>query len=80
MAYRPDQRIVAAADLVVKIIDRYAAEHRDLLLSQPECLAALRRLLETFVRSGWDQAIDRVAKPQRIPLLTEATGIIRLRA
>jgi len=48
------------ADLVVKIIDRYAAEHRELLLTEPECLTALRRLLETFVRSGWDQAIDRV--------------------
>jgi hypothetical protein len=48
------------ADLVVKIIDRYAADHRDLLLTQPDCLTALRRLLETFVRSGWDQAIDQV--------------------
>src|SRR5262249_19659146 len=33
------------AELIVKIIDRYAADHRDLLLTQPECLAALRRLL-----------------------------------
>ena len=48
------------ADLIVKIIDRYAADYRSLLLSDPECLTALRRLLEAFIRSGWDQAIDRV--------------------
>jgi hypothetical protein len=48
------------ADLIVKIIDRYAADHRGLLLGDPECLSALRRLLESFVRSGWDLAIDRV--------------------
>jgi hypothetical protein len=48
------------ADLIVKIIDRYAADYRSLLLSDPECLSALRRLLEAFIRSGWDQAIDRV--------------------
>jgi hypothetical protein len=44
----------------MRIADRYAADHRDLLLTQPACLAALRRLLEAFVRSGWDQAIQRV--------------------
>jgi hypothetical protein len=48
------------ADLIVKVIDRYAADHRGLLLGDQECISALRRLLESFVRSGWDQAIDRV--------------------
>lgn len=48
------------ADLIVEIIDRYAADHRSLLLTDPACLTALRLLLEVFVRSGWDQAIDRV--------------------
>jgi hypothetical protein len=48
------------ADLIVKVVDRYAADHRDLLLGDQECLSTLRRLLESFVRSGWDQAIDRV--------------------
>lgn len=47
------------ADTIVEIIDLYAAEHRDLLLSDRQCLTALRRLLESFVRSGWDQAIER---------------------
>jgi hypothetical protein len=44
----------------MRIIDRYAADNRDLLLSEPACLSALRQLLEAFVRSGWDQAIQRV--------------------
>jgi hypothetical protein len=48
------------AELVMRIIDRYAADNRDLLLSEPACLSALRQLLEAFVRSGWDQAIQRV--------------------
>ena len=48
------------ADTIMRIIDRYAADYRDLLLTQPACLAALRRMLETFARSGWAQAIQRV--------------------
>lgn len=48
------------AETIMRIIDRYAADYRDLLLTQPACLTALRRMLETFVRSGWDQAIQRV--------------------
>jgi hypothetical protein len=48
------------AEAAVRVIDRYAADYRSLLLGDPECLSALRRLLEFFVRSGWDQAIERV--------------------
>jgi len=44
----------------MRIIDRYAADYRDILLTQPACLTALRQMLETFARSGWDQAIQRV--------------------
>jgi hypothetical protein len=47
------------ADSIIKIIDLYAADHRDLLIADPQCLTALRGLLENFVRSGWDHAIER---------------------
>lgn len=48
-----------AADMIVSVVDVYAAEHRNLLVADPECLTALRRLLEGFVRAGWEQAIER---------------------
>jgi hypothetical protein len=48
------------AETIMRIIDRYAADYRDILLTHPACLTALRRMLETFARAGWDQAIQRV--------------------
>jgi hypothetical protein len=48
------------AETIMRIIDRYAADYRDILLTRPACLTALRRMLEIFARSGWDQAIQRV--------------------
>jgi hypothetical protein len=54
------QREPQGAETIMRIIDRYAADYRDILLTQPACLTALRQMLETFARSGWDQAIQRV--------------------
>ncbi len=54
------QREPQGAETIMRIIDRYAADYRDILLTQPACLTALRQMLETFARSGWDQAIKRV--------------------
>jgi hypothetical protein len=43
-------------DAVIKIINRYMADHRELVLGDPECTAAVRRLLEEFVPAGWPKA------------------------
>jgi hypothetical protein len=45
-------------DAALQLVRHYTAEHRGLVLSDPECTAAVRVLLEAFVRLGWDQAID----------------------
>jgi len=45
-----------AADLVVRLVERYLAEYRELLQDNPECREALIELLDTFVRAGWPAA------------------------
>jgi hypothetical protein len=42
-----------AADLVVRLVERYLAEYRELLQDDPECRQALIELLDTFVRAGY---------------------------
>jgi hypothetical protein len=51
-AYEP-----LAVDLIVRLVQRYLAEHRDLVTTDEEALTALRELIEVFVRAGWPQAI-----------------------
>jgi hypothetical protein len=45
---------------VLDLIDQYLAERREIILGDPECLGALRQILETFVAVGSDRAIRRV--------------------
>jgi hypothetical protein len=45
-------------DAVLKLINRYIADHRELVLGDPECTTAVRVLLERFVRVGWPQAVQ----------------------
>jgi hypothetical protein len=45
-------------DAVLKLINRYMADHRELVLGDPECITAVRVLLERFVRVGWPQAVQ----------------------
>jgi hypothetical protein len=45
-------------DAVLKLINRYMADHRELVLGDPECTTAVRVLLERFVRVGWPQAVQ----------------------
>jgi hypothetical protein len=45
-----------AVDLVVRIIRTYIAEHRSIFESSPECLRALRELLDLFITAGWPSA------------------------
>ena len=45
-------------DAVLKLINRYIADHRELVLGDPECTTAVRVLLEPFVRVGWPQAVQ----------------------
>ncbi len=45
-----------AADLVVRLVERYLAEYRELLQDDPECRQALIELLDTVVRAGWSAA------------------------
>ena len=45
-----------AADLVVRLVERYLAEYRELLQENPECRQVLVELLDTFIRAGWPSA------------------------
>jgi hypothetical protein len=45
-----------AADLVVRLVERYLAEYRDLLQNDDACRTALVELLDTFVKAGWANA------------------------
>lgn len=45
-----------AADLIVRIVERYLAEQRPLLQEDVECRTALRNTLDTFVQAGWPSA------------------------
>lgn len=44
------------ATLVVKLIERYLAEHRTLLQEDEECRTALVEILDIFVSAGWPEA------------------------
>jgi len=44
------------ADLVVKIVERYLAEHRQVIQEDAECRDTLLRVIDTFVRAGWPSA------------------------
>jgi len=52
-----------AVDVVLDLITRYLTDHRALALADAECTAAIRLLLEGFVRAGWPQAIRFVSVP-----------------
>lgn len=44
------------ATLVVKLLERYLAEHRTLLQTDSECQKALIQILDIFVNAGWPEA------------------------
>jgi hypothetical protein len=46
-----------AADEVIRLIERYLAEFREYLAARPELLAAIRSLLNAFVRVGWPAGV-----------------------
>ncbi|MFG3301542.1 hypothetical protein [Micromonospora chersina] len=45
-------------DAALKLINRYVADHRELIVGDPECTTAVRVLLERFVQVGWPQAVQ----------------------
>lgn len=45
-----------AADLMVRLVERYLAEYRSLLQQDAECRQALIEILDIFVRAGWPSA------------------------
>ena len=45
-------------DAVLKLINRYNADPRELVLGDAECSTAVRVLLERFVRVGWPPAVQ----------------------
>jgi hypothetical protein len=53
-------------DAVLKLINRYIADHRELVLGDPECTTAVRVLLEPFVRVGWPQAVKMAERMDEI--------------
>ena len=44
------------ADLIVKVVERYLAEHRQIIQEDVECRDALLKVIDTFVRAGWPSA------------------------
>jgi hypothetical protein len=46
------------AALVVRLVERYLAEHRTLLQQDDECRRALVEILDIFVRAGWPAALS----------------------
>ena len=45
-----------AADLIVRLVERYLAQYRTLFLESQECRVALINILDVFVRVGWPRA------------------------
>jgi hypothetical protein len=45
-----------AEGVFVRLVERYLAEHRTMLLQDDECRSALLEILDTFVRAGWQSA------------------------
>ncbi|MFC9774519.1 hypothetical protein [Paenibacillus chitinolyticus] len=45
-----------AADLVVKIVERYLAEYQGIFRDNSDCLRTLLELLDLFVQAGWPSA------------------------
>ena len=45
-------------DATLQLIRHYTADHRSLVLNDPQCTTAVRILLEAFIRLGWDRAIE----------------------
>lgn len=48
----------AGADAALGFIRRFAADNRAIFLGDHEAIDAVRRLLESFIRLGWPQAIE----------------------
>jgi hypothetical protein len=48
----------AGAETVLGFVRRFAADHRAIFLGDREAVEAVRRLLESFIRLGWHQAIE----------------------
>jgi hypothetical protein len=45
-----------AADLMVRLVERYLADYRPLLRQSDECRRRLVDILDTFVSAGWPSA------------------------
>jgi len=48
----------AGVDAALQLVRHFAADYRAIFLGDDETTAAVRRLLESFVRLGWHQAIE----------------------
>jgi len=46
-----------AADMMKSLIERYLAEFRNIVVTDPELLTAIRSVLDAFVRIGWPAAV-----------------------
>ena len=45
-----------ALDAVLNMVRHYLAEQRELLLTDQDSMSAIRTVLETYIRAGWDEA------------------------
>ena len=48
----------AGAETVLGFVRRFASDNRAIFLGDRETVRAVRRLLESFIRLGWHQAIE----------------------
>ena len=48
----------AGVETVLEFVRRFAADHRAIFLGDRDAVEAIRRLLESFIRLGWHQAIE----------------------
>jgi hypothetical protein len=59
-------REIVALDATMQLIQHYTADHRDLVLSDPQYTMAVRALLEAFIRLGWDKATKLAEEPDEL--------------
>ncbi len=50
------QHELMGADQIVKFVGRYLADHRHIFREDEQSRAALRELLDVFVKAGWPSA------------------------
>ncbi|HEV2639799.1 MAG TPA: hypothetical protein VGX23_32000 [Actinocrinis sp.] len=59
-------RELAGVHAALDLVRHIAADHREIFLGDPQSTTAVRRMLESFIRVGWDQAIELASEPDEL--------------